>query len=105
GAVHDVTAAAEAQRQLKEAEERLQIAVEAANMGAWEQDLARREVRHTRSLMTLYGLPPSEGPTPIGRFAALIPEQDRQQLAKDYRQAIQKGKELRSEFRIRRPDG
>lgn len=105
GAVHDVTAAAEAQRQLKEAEERLQIAVEAANMGAWEQDLARREVRHTRSLLPLYGLPPSEGPTPIGTITALIPEEDRRRLSQDYRQAILRGKELRSEFRVRHPDG
>ncbi|MEI6950819.1 PAS domain-containing protein [Paraflavisolibacter sp. H34] len=55
---HDVSQMVAAQKKVAESEERLQRALEAANMGAWDHDLATDDIIASVELKKIFGLPP-----------------------------------------------
>jgi PAS domain S-box-containing protein len=56
--VQDVTEQVRAQRALRESEERLRLAAEAANFGAFSYNTSSRSLFCTPEVLALYGLPP-----------------------------------------------
>jgi PAS domain-containing protein len=63
GTVMDVTAERTALKALEENEERLNIAIEAAELATWELNLVTREPIYSQRYLQLLGFPPEARPT------------------------------------------
>lgn len=101
----DVTARKHAEAQLAERESMLQLALEAADVAAWEYDYATDTLRYSASRDRLYGLR-TEGPIRLSKVLERIHPDDRKALVQAYRQAASSGADfLRHEFRGIGADG
>jgi PAS domain S-box-containing protein len=102
----DVTDSKLARQALEATEARLRMALEAANMGAWEHDLARRETIYSGSMTTLLGLPPRQGAAPTEWLLSTVVPEDLSIVQDTYRRALDDASdEVRVEFRVRWSDG
>jgi PAS domain S-box-containing protein len=92
--------------ELREREERLRLAEEAAASGIWEIDLATDTVRGTRQFFLIMGLEPTDEPVPMSRLRALRVLDDRQAVNRGYADAVERGVDFyESEYRIVHGDG
>ncbi len=103
--IDDITERKKAGDAVRTSEERLRLALEAGDMGAWEWDLDTGEVVWDRSFYDLIGLDHRTRPT-VERFASLLHPDDASRINETVA-AILAGDEsaLNREFRIVRPDG
>ncbi|MBV9174074.1 MAG: PAS domain S-box protein, partial [Chloroflexi bacterium] len=84
--------------------ERLELALEAANMGTWDWDLRTNQVAWSRELEAIHGFAPGAfGSTLEAYFAHIAPE-DADRVRHDLEAALQSG-ELRLEYRAIWPNG
>ena len=90
---------------LHRTEERLRLALEAGEMGAWEWDLRDNRVEWTPGLDAMHGLAPGAFGGTLDSFVALVHEDDRPQLESDLEVALREGTQFTTEFRTRRIDG
>ena len=90
---------------LHRTEERLRLALEAGEMGAWEWDLSDNRVEWTPGLDAMHGLAPGAFGGTLDSFVALVHEDDRPQLESDLEIALREGTQFTTEFRTRRIDG
>ena len=107
GTVKDVTAARAADRRLAESEERLTLAADAAELGAYEIDLARGEVWWDARVRALHGVPDAPETAPLAAALAGVHPDDRDAVADELAAAHAPGgpERFRFEYRLRRPDG
>lgn len=89
---------------LRESEERLHLSHEAANMGAWDFDLASGNVVWTPLLYKLLGLDPAT-PSSTDLFFEMIHPDDRETVEAELVRSIETGENFDVVFRVRRPDG
>jgi len=90
----------EAQKALAESEERLNLALAAAGMGAWEWDLQTDDVFWSPECSTILGIPVAG--TQIAQVLSLIVEEDREIADEKIQQAIASGSTLSLQVRINR---
>jgi PAS domain S-box-containing protein len=90
---------------LKEANERAGLAVHAAGMGTWEQDLQSLTVYWDEQMFRLRGLEPSGPSAPIGRGRELVHPDDRDTVLEAWQESMRTGEPVSYEFRVRWPDG
>ena len=92
-------------RQLREGEQRLRVALDAGQMGMWEWDV--RTDRSVWSAMEyeLLGLPPGEGTVSTDLFFRHVHPEDRGELERSLTQLMKDGHDWKHEFRIIREDG
>ena len=64
----EVTRRDEIERALRDVKLRLELALNAANMGTWQCDLADRTLRADPTVTSLFDLPPTDDPIPVERF-------------------------------------
>ena len=76
GVMQDMTERVVREAALRETEERLRLAVESAQIGTWDLNLATGENRWDRRCKALFGLP-AEVDVGYGEFIAMIHEDDR----------------------------
>jgi PAS domain S-box-containing protein len=86
----DITDRKRAEAALRESEARLRLALEAAELGIWEVDLAAGTVRWDRRCRAIYGLD-GEAPLALVEAMALIHDDDRRAVHAAYEQAIAPG--------------
>ncbi len=99
----DLAAQAE---QLREKEERLRLAMDAANMGAWDWDFATGEVHWSGDQEKLFGLAPGTFDGTFAAFRALVHPDDHDAMQARMAAALEQRRTIqRDEFRIVRPDG
>ena len=100
----DVFRASRLSKDLRDSEERMSLAADAANLGMWVWDVARDEIWMTDKGRALFGFPPE---TRVD-YAALIlrvhPE-DRAARAAAIRRALETKGEYAIEYRVLLPDG
>src|SRR5262249_25481172 len=91
-------------RALRESEERMSLAAEAANLAVWEWDLSKDEVWTTGTHRALPGRPVSEKGT-MESFISRLHIDDRDRVRQALKDAINGGEDFASEFRFMLPDG
>jgi two-component system sensor kinase FixL len=104
GSCVDVTELANKDVALRESEERMRLAADAVNLGIWEWDLNKDEIWATNARRALLGWPTS-GRIGFEAFISRVHADDRDRVRQTIQDAIQKGKDYDSEYRLILPDG
>lgn len=102
--VEDVTDRRRTERALRESEERLRLAQEAAGVGVWEMDLKRRVAIHSPVSQRLNGLPEGDGVYPFEALEALFGEALTHEVRANVASAAE-GATYDSTYRAQHPDG
>ncbi len=93
-----------AEEALRQSEERLRLAIDAAGVGSWEVDLATGEAIWSANIFAMFGLHPDETRPSLEMWRTLVHPDDLEGMV----QAIEAGRRDRSlaatEYRIRRAD-
>ncbi len=101
----DITELRKSEASLRESEERIRIAVEAAEMATWEWDLAADEVIWNDLHFHLFGMEPGRNPRKFAEFLEHVNPADRDWMAEHLRNCIATRSTFRAEFRAIREDG
>jgi PAS domain S-box-containing protein len=108
---YDILRAAQTARQLRaseaalrESDTRMNLAAGAANLGLWVWDVQQNDIWITEKGRELFGFAESE-PIDLGRFLGVVHQDDRARMEQLVQDAIARGGEYESEFRIVRGDG
>ena len=104
GSCVDVTELMKKERALRESEERMSLAAEAANLKVWEWDLSTDEVWTTGMSRELPGSPVFEKRT-LESFLSRLHIDDRDRVRQALKGAINSGEDFASEFRFMLPNG
>jgi len=105
GVATDITEREKAERAFRESEERLRLALNAAQMGVWEWDAATNRTTWGMGLHQILGVKPGEFDGTIEAFAAMIHPEDRAKFLEAVEQTSRTGELHELEFRVVRPDG
>jgi PAS domain S-box-containing protein len=94
----------ESEVDLRETQERMELAASAAELGMWMWDIAHNEIWLTDKGRTLFGFAPSEK-LDFDHFRSRIHPEDRDSVRRAIENSLQTGAEYRSEYRTILPDG
>jgi PAS domain S-box-containing protein len=95
-------ARADAEEALRQNEERLRLALEAAHMGTWERRLDVDSITWSGPLEALVGLPPGSFGGTFAAFRDMVHPDDAPELEKTIAEALESGDdEFRVEYRLR----
>lgn len=86
-------------------EERLRLALEAAEMGYWEWHPQTNQVIWNGQTASVFGLAPGEFQETFDAFMEMVHPEDRDSLHREINDAIEQRSEYRPEYRIVRPNG
>ncbi len=104
--IQDISATRAAQAELRESEQRLQLAKQAAGVGVWDWDLRRDEISWSPEMYELLGIDPA---TPADRlyaeWAARLDPVDRAIYEPLVQRAARRGEAIAFDFRIRDASG
>jgi PAS domain S-box-containing protein len=93
-----------AEASVRENEQRMSLAVDAANFGIWIQDLARNEIWASDRWRELFGFAPSER-LELDHILQRLHPDDRETLQGVFAKALAGGGSYETEFRLMLPDG
>lgn len=105
GSIEDVTSRHAAEDALRLSEERFQLAIDAANAGIWDWDLASEQHHWSRRYFDLLGLKPGEIEPSREAFASLVHPEDLPAIDAAMRRHIKTREPLRVRHRMRHADG
>ncbi|MEW6211007.1 MAG: PAS domain S-box protein, partial [Acidobacteriota bacterium] len=105
GVVQDITERKRMEETQRESEERLRMALDAADMGTWEWDISTDRMKWSGQQYKLYGLDPGSFDGTTESLFKIVHPQDRDRIRQSIRRAIKEGTEHNVEYRITRPDG
>jgi two-component system, LuxR family, sensor kinase FixL len=89
---------------LRETEERMELAASAAELGMWMWDIARNEIWITDKGRALFGFASFEK-LDFDRFQSRLHPEDHEAVLKALENSLRTGAEYRSEYRVLLPDG
>src|SRR5438132_3938383 len=108
---YDLLRAAQLARQLqaseadlRETEERMELAASAAKLGMWMWDIARNEIWITDKGRALFGFAPSEK-VDFDRFRTAVHPEDREFVLQAVENSLRAGAEYEAEYRVLLADG
>jgi PAS domain S-box-containing protein len=104
GSCIDVTEFINEEHALRESEERMSLAADAAKLGMWEWNSSTDEVWTSKTRRDFLGLPIS-GKVTFEDFISRVHIDDRDRVQKTLNGAIENGRDYESEFRVVLPDG
>ncbi len=85
--------------------QQLELALEASQMGVWDWDIHTNEVRWSRPLEVIYGLPPGGAPRNLEALATLLHPDDRDEVLAQIQKALQERGPHHVIHRVIWPDG
>ena len=94
-----------AEAQAKRSEARLRFALDAAEMGTWDWDLATNTVVWSDNLERIHGLPPGTFDGTFASYEREIHPDDRQRVLASVQRALRDGVPHEVEYRLVAPDG
>jgi PAS domain S-box-containing protein len=103
--ISDLTERKRVEEVLRQKDEQLSVALEAANLGAWNYDIQTAAVQWSSNLETLHGLAPGSFGGTFDDFLSDVHPDDRQMLLDSLTLNIQGSVDHQIEYRIVRPDG
>ena len=83
----------------------LSRAEEVAHFGSWEREHPGGKGHWSAGMYRIFGLPCNQGSPRFQEFLALIHPDDRERVAKAYRELVTEGGTCEHDYRIIRPDG
>lgn len=101
----DISEQKRVERELRASEERLELAQEAAGIGAWDWDIAAREIHRFGAWKSLYGLTRTDLYPPLEEWVSLIHAEDRERVREELQGALDGLRPYDTEFRVVNPDG
>ena len=101
----DITKRRRAEEELRLSMERLHLALDASNSGAWEWDLRTDKNVWSEELWKIYGLEPQSCEPSYEAWRKTILPDDRAKVEYLVKEAARKGTELNAEWRVRGRDG
>ncbi len=104
GVAEDISTAHEAEEARKAAEDRLRLALRAADLGVFRWDVTRDVVEADEMMREIFGLTPEEA-TSTGPFFARMHPEDRARVEGAATRSAATGSEIDEEFRVVLPDG
>lgn len=105
GVLLDVTDRRLAERNLRDQEHRLGLALAAGKMGTWQWDIPNERVHWSTQLEEIHGLAPGEFPGTFEAYQHDIHPEDRERVLSSLQQTLQERTEHHIEYRVVRPDG
>jgi PAS domain S-box-containing protein len=81
-------------------EDQLYLALSSARMGTWDWDLLDHSIHWDERLHALFGLAPSTFSGRYEQFLEMIHAENRQQVAREFAQALERRAEYGGEFRV-----
>ncbi|MFQ5571023.1 MAG: PAS domain S-box protein [Rhodothermales bacterium] len=103
--IREVTQRKQAEEALKESEEQLRLALDAAQMGTWTWHLETGEVRWSHNVERIFGLPSGSFDGAYETYRTLIYPDDLEILDRAINEALSEGTDYRVEHRITWSDG
>lgn len=104
--VRDLTEEKEAEDELRAGEERLRLALEAAQMGAWDWDIRSGRLTWSETLERIHGLKPGTFPGTFDAFVATVHPQDRASVIEAIQQTVrERRRRYDVSYRAVKPDG
>jgi len=103
--VMDISGRKRDERALREANARLKLALESAEAGIWEWDLATNENHWSEELFRLYGLDPAVHAPSYASWAQSIHPDQRAEVLERLRRSQEAGSGIYLEYRVNTQDG
>jgi PAS domain S-box-containing protein len=94
-----------AQEELRRSQQRLQVALDAAQMGTWEWQIATDRSLLSDKTKEIFGVDRVTPDLTLDRFLQLLNPDDRDHVAAAVQRTVREGAPYESEFRITLPDG
>jgi PAS domain S-box-containing protein len=104
GSCVDITELMRNEQALRESEERMTMAMDAANLGLWEWNASKDELWGSKTRLARLGLPPS-GKLSLEQGLARVHIDDRDRVGQTLRDAARTGKDYHLEYRVLLADG
>lgn len=95
----------EAKRELKEEEDKLKMALDAAEIGTWEWNLKTNELRWDELMFSLYGADPKDFSGAYDAWTNGLHPEDRERCEREINEAIENREPFISNFRVVWPSG
>ncbi len=96
---------ARSQAALQESEERLRLAMEAADLGTWDWDIANDRVSWSDAVFRLHGVTPDGFGGSVADFARIVHDDDRPRVQRQIEATLADDTPYATEFRVVWPDG
>src|SRR5579871_6664760 len=103
--VEDITEKIQVERALRESEQRLTLAQNAAGLGVWDSDLRKKVAVISKQYAELHGLAPDRTQLTHEEWLQLVHPADRERVQGLLQESLEHGHSWDMEFRIVWPDG